>query len=594
MGFKVHNEITNISNKDITIEEVSSFVLGAIMGGIEETKDTYIYRFLQSHHGECQPRKYSLYDLGLFNANKPSQKRIFGANIGSWSTKEELPQAILEYRDEYIMFSIESNNDWYYEVSDNKDKLYIYTGGANINYGNWYKRLSTGETYQTVDTKFSFGSTLDDVICEMTKLRRLNHKIREIDKDLPIVFNEYMHLSWAEPYEERTKNLVKAISDICANYYVIDCGWHNEEECKIIFSHMGQWKESSTRYPSGIKYISDLFKANGIKLGLWIEPDIIGDKCSEMLEYYTDDCLLKRNGEVIRVMGRVFPDFTKPKVIDYLNKTIDRMVNIYGEEYIKMDYNQYYGIGTDNYNTSLGEGLEIAQNAFLSWAKDIIEKYPNVIFETCASGGLRMDDKTMSYFDMVSTSDQTYYYKYPYIVGNIFSSVLPEQAGVWSAPVSSYGNGVEPFKETEEYVNDNSNKEEIVMNMINAILGRMHLSSHIELLNEDKKSLIREGIDVYHSLTEFKKHAFPIFPLGFTDFTKDLVSVGLKDDNKIYLAVWHLKGENNVDIPLNKKIKDIKIIYPASIPVKYSYKDGILNIKFSEERQARLFEINLK
>lgn len=38
-------------------------------------------------------------------------------------------------------------------------------------------------------------------------------------------------------------------------------------------------------------------------------------------------------------------------------------------------------------------------------------------------------------FSIASTSDQTDYCKYPYIVGNILSAVLPEQAAVWSYPV---------------------------------------------------------------------------------------------------------------------------------------------------------------
>ena len=592
-GFKAHSEITNISDKEIIIEEVSSFVYGGILGGINETENAYIYRFTQSHHGECQPKKFSFFDLGLFNANPISQKRVFGANIGSWSTKEELPQAILEYGNKYLMFSIESNNDWYWEISDFAEKLYLYLGGANVNFGSWCKKLAKGKSYKTVETAFSFGKSLDEVVGEMTKLRRASREIKSIDSELPIIFNEYMHLSWDSPMEESTKKIAKVVASLGAKYYVIDCGWHNEEDGNIIYPYVGQWRESQKRFPNGLKNTLDYVKSLGLKPGLWIEPEIIGEKCEEMLSYYNDDCFIRRNGERVKVMGRLFLDFRNKKVTDYLTETIRRMVEEYGAEYIKMDYNQDMGVGTDIDCESFGEGLEKTQKAYLDWAMDMIKRYPNVIFETCSSGGMRMDDKTLSKFDIVSTSDQTLYYKYPYIVGNIFSGVLPEQAGVWSYPVNSYGTEKEPFEATEEYVEKHVSKETVAMNMVNAILGRMHLASHVELLSEDKKKLIKEGIAYYDKLVKVKKRALPIFPLGFTDFKRDNVSVGLKDGNKIYLAVWYLKGEKTVKIPLCQEIAKVIVGYPKNMPIDYNVDKNSLTISFTEERQSRLFEITL-
>ena len=89
---RIYTEVKNVADKEIVLEEVSSFVLtGFSENGIDGAEDLYFTRFIQSHHAECQPRKFSFKDLGLFCANNESQKRIAFANIGSWSTKEELP-----------------------------------------------------------------------------------------------------------------------------------------------------------------------------------------------------------------------------------------------------------------------------------------------------------------------------------------------------------------------------------------------------------------------------------------------------------------------------------------------------------------------
>ena len=171
------------------------------------------------------------------------------------------------------------------------------------------------------------------------------------------------------------------------------------------------------------------------------------------------------------------------------------------------------------------------------------------------------------------------------------SCVLPEQAAVWSYPVDSK---VEGFAPTSEWVNQNVSNEQIIMNMINGFLGRMHLSSHIELLNEDKIGLVRDGIEYYNSLKDIKKIAVPYMPLGFTRFGSNLVASGLLTKKRLYLAVWNLDGELDVDIPLYE-IKPLaaNIAYPKSSLVEVSLNGDILNVNFTDKIQAIMLEIEL-
>ena len=110
------------------------------------------------------------------------------------------------------------------------------------------------------------------------------------------------------------------------------------------------------------------------------------EKCEEMLSYYDDDCFLRRGGKKIAVMNRYFLDYRHPKVIAYMNETVRRMVEDYGAEYIKFDYNQDLGIGVDD-EDGYGEGLRQSAEAYLNWAEAQVKKYPHVIFEGCSSGG---------------------------------------------------------------------------------------------------------------------------------------------------------------------------------------------------------------
>ena len=90
-AIRICTEVTNISSQEIVLEEVSAFVAEGLTG-IENAQNLYFTRFVQSHHYECQPSRASFAALGFNGSTGESQKRIAFANVGSWSTKEELPQ----------------------------------------------------------------------------------------------------------------------------------------------------------------------------------------------------------------------------------------------------------------------------------------------------------------------------------------------------------------------------------------------------------------------------------------------------------------------------------------------------------------------
>lgn len=592
---RIYTEVENISKAPIVIEEVSAFIAYGIgEKGIDSADDLYYTRFLQSHHAECQPRRASFREWGLFRANFESQKRIAFANVGSWSTKEELPQGIIEDAKNggFAMFQIESNASWYYEIADCNQEYYLYLGGPNVTFNSFSKQLDVGESYRTVNVALAFSDSLNGVIGEMTKYRRCIAGKSPADENLPAIFNEYMHLSWDTPSEAQTRKIAPIVSKTGVEYYVIDCGWHEECETWEIYHYVGQWKESKKRFPSGIRATTDYIRSLGLKAGLWIEPEVIGIKCAEMLGFYDDDCFIQRNGKRVAVMNRYFLDYRSEKVRTYMSEVIRRMVEDYGADYIKCDYNQDCGVGTDYAAFSAGEGLEAASRAFLDWMQQMIDKFPQVVFEGCASGGMRMDYKTLSVYSLLSTSDQVDYLQYPYIAGNVLSAVIPEQAAVWSYPVGEIANGLSE-EEATTAVQSQLTKERIAVNMINSFLGRIHLASHLERINDEQFALVQEGVQYYKTLVKAKKTALPYLPCGLTEFGAENVVAGFKTDAKIYLAVWCLKGEKTVNVPIAEGIKAAKLAYPRVTDTTFSCKNNQLTINFAQDKNAVFFEIEI-
>ena len=587
-AIRITQTIKNITDKDMCLVLFHTFGFRIGDDAMKEHKDWYFHKFTNARYTESMPDVRSFYDLGMYWENGFYHL----ANVGNTSAREAVPQGIIENRktSDFLMYQIESYASWYVELSASAKMFHFQIGGPNAHNHVWNKVLKPGAAYTTVPVALAHGNSVNDVLAHMTHYRRHIKTKSEVDQNLPSIYNEYMHYSWDSPYAARTIETAPHVANTGCEYYVIDCGWHNSFDCDLdgMYNHFGTWYEDRGRFPDGIKAVSDYMHSLGMKFGLWIAPEVVGRKNQKMLEYYGDECFMTRNGEKICQGTGYTLDYRNPKVRDYMTKTIDRMVKEYGCDYIKFDGCPNPGFGTEINATSLGDGLEGYIDAFTEWSLEMTKRHPNVIFEDCAGGGLRTDYKALSIFHLISTSDQTNYMHYPYIVGNIFCSVLPEQAAVWSYPIDKMMY-VEGGDEGSDAL---CTKERIVVNMINALLGRIHLASRIHLLSEEKKALIKEGITLYNRLTPDKLKAVPYLPKGYSMFGDTFVAAGLKTEQKVYLAVWNLNGERHVKLDLpDIEVEDIKVLYPTTLPTTFDFDKSSVTMYFSEDIQARFFEI---
>lgn len=587
----VYSVAENVSGGALTLTEAAAFCLPYVADVSEKTAENLsFFRFEQGHHTECRVHEASFAQSGIATCEPDGQRALGFTNVGSWSTKEELPQGIIKSPDGALSFQIESDASWRYEISDGGDGYYLLVGGQSECYTGWSVNLAHGESYTTEIVALCREKTVGDAIAQMSAYRRIICGKCEADRDMPVIFNEYMHYSWDSPTEENTAYNAPIVADVGADYYVIDCGWHDEVPGNEIYPYVGEWKESKTRFPHGVRRITDYIRSLGMRAGLWIEPEVVGERCYKMLDYYGDECFVKRYGKKVCVNGRYFLDFRKQKVVDYLSETIRRMVEDYGADYVKLDYNQDMGVGTEVDAASFGDGLKKCRDAYAAWVDGIRRRFPNVIFETCSSGGLRMDYKTLRRFSLVSTSDQTDYLKYRAIAANVLACVLPEQAAVWNYPVDCKVPPNVEFVPSKDWVKENVSEEQIVTNVVNSLLGRMHLASRIGLLGEKETELLKEGVAYYKKITRDRAEGIPFLPVGFANDEKGFYAAGFKTGDKAYLAVWNVGGAKSVTVPI-REYKNATCGYPRSLATDYLVNDGNLHVDFTEDEQSRFFEL---
>jgi len=575
LSFEMHNEVTNNSDKPITLEMLSSFELGNITPFVEgfAPDSILVHRLRSKWSHEARLHTETVEDLQLepsWSTWAASSER-FG-QVGSMPVKKFFPFIGIEDSENNVMWGAQLavETSWQMEVYRQDDGLHISGGLADREFGHWTKTLKPGETLVT--PKAIVTTCKGDIEVMSQRLTQAGQKYLEnapeSEQSLPIIFNEYC-TTWGCPSHENINGIVEAIKDKGFEYFVIDCGWFKEDGVPWDIS-MGDYNISSTLFPEGLEKTVELIKSHGMKPGIWFEIDNIG-RAAKAFEI--TDHQLKRDGIPITTYSRRFWDMTDPWVENYLTEKVIGTLNKYGFEYMKMDYNDTIGMGPDDPD-SMGEGLRKNMEASVEFVKKVAREVPGIVLENCASGGHKLEPLMMSITSMASFSDAHECPEIPIIAANLHRAILPRQSQIWAV-----------IRKTDSC-------KRIGYSVANTFLGRMCLSGDVTELTDEQWKVIDDGIAFYKKIAMIIKDGFTYrfgshitserYPLGW----QGVVRVG--KNGQAFVLVHTFNGE----LPEKMEIK-LPEGCPLNILEKYSddefdveLHDGIISFRTGENMKA--------
>lgn len=574
---------TNKGSEDVGLDFVSSFFYAGICknGLVPYYDKTSIFVPFNSWAGEAQWKEFDAADIGIshmpvsgYNLPGAGNNRFHYGNTGSWSTCEYLPMGMIRDREtgEIYYYQIEHSGSWEIEIGSHADgHLYLALLGPDDE-SEWWKNLAPGQSFTTVPA--AFGVTIGGVseaAAELTKYRRAIRRPNADDETCHVVFNDYMNCLMGDPTEEREKMIIDKAAALGCEYYCMDCGWYDKGNW---WDRVGEWKESPERFPHGMKSVCDYAHAKGLKMGVWLEIEVMGTACA-LAQKLPDSWFICRHGKRRIDNKRYLLDFRNPEVRKYCTDTVDRLIRDYGIDYFKIDYNVTTGPGSDLDCDSTGDAMLEHYRCLYEWYRDLYRRHPDLVIENCGSGAQRMDYGILSLQSLQSTSDQTDVISNSYIASNVASGVTPEQAGMW----------VYPYKDEREHV---------IYNVVNGILLRPYLSGLVWKLSDANFQIMKEGVDVYKRIRQDLPSMTPIFPLGFTGVKAPVLAYGLRGRCKAYLAVFTPKTDLAVialSSVLPGSISSVRVIYPAQADCAFRLLDKTLIVQMPQKQCARLFEI---
>ncbi len=418
--------------EEAELELFTSYNLCAFssLGGGLRMEDYVLHRMQSKWSMEGKLESNEFLDLHM----EPAWLRI-GANsvrfgqVGSMPVRRYFPWMVAEDKKFGYSIGVQLAHpaSWQMEVYNKDERIALSGGLADREFGHWTKKLQKEELFESPKAYLTVAKEdVEGISYRLTSAQWKNlEKVPEVEKSLPIIFNEYC-TTWGNPSEENMLKIVDAIKGKGIQYCVIDAGWHVKDGND--WSDIGDWITNEKLFPNGLKYVADKIKEAGMLPGIWYEMEVVG-KDSDVFK--KPEYLLQRDGYPLQTCFRRFLDMRKDFVQDYLEERVINQLEEWGFDYLKVDYNDNIGIGCDGAE-SLGEGLRQNMMASQDFWRKLGERLPNLVIENCSSGGHRLEPSMQALASMASFSDAHEWKAIPVIAANVTRAILPAQSQIWA------------------------------------------------------------------------------------------------------------------------------------------------------------------
>ena len=546
-----------------TLEMLASLSLSGIAAasiGGNGTCGLRLHRMTSAWSRECRMKTDTFAQLGLdMSWARYGVKCEKWGQVGSMPNRGWYPFAAVEDEEAGICwgFQLEAPFSWQMEIYEEKETCAFSAGPADYEYGHWRKNIPAGASFTTPKAFLCLKNGLADVCNALVREQDRRLKVPASEEEMPVLFNEYC-TTWGCPSEENIKKILTAIKPLDLKYFVIDCGWYKPDD-KGWCNATGDWKESKSLFPHGVKAVADAIRAEGMIPGIWFEFEVAG-RDSEA--FSREEMLLRRDGKVITSKNRRFFDLRLPAVKGYLAARMTDFLAKNGFGYIKIDYNDTYGVGCDGAE-SLGEGGRQVAEESLVWLDKIRAAVPDMVIENCSSGGSRIEPKRMGMVSMCSFSDAHECAEIPFVAANVSRVIPARQEQIWAV------------------LRDKDTPSRTVYSLCAAMIGRICLSGDVLDMSAEKVALIREGLDFYEAVKDIVRDGdiadidcnivYYRAPFGRQIYKKPL-------GNRLLVLVHALQDPSAVEVPL----AGYRMVR-AYTDRAYTFADGMLTLSAADE-----------
>ena len=204
----------------------------------------------------------------------------------------------------------------------------------------------------------------------------------------------------------RLKGIAERAARVGVELFVLDDGWfrHRRDDS----AGLGDWWVDETVWPAdqgGLSPLVEHVRGLGMRFGLWFEPEMVNPD-SDLYRAHPDWVLATGDRVPLPERYQQVLDLTRPEAWQHVFERMDAVLSAYPIDFVKWDHNR------DLLEAGSGAvgGAPVARAQTLAYYRllDALRgAHPDVAWESCASGGGRIDLGVAEKVQRFWTSDMT-------------------------------------------------------------------------------------------------------------------------------------------------------------------------------------------
>jgi alpha-galactosidase len=286
------------------------------------------------------------------------------------------------------------------------DEYYLrITAGIN-NFSSNYT-LKAGENFVTPRFVYTYSSNGKGLASRNLQNWARNYQLADGKGERLTILNNW-ETTYFDFNDEKLNELTKDTKKIGVDVFLLDDGWFgNKYPRNGSSAGLGDWQFNKQKLKNGISSLGKEATANGVKFGIWLEPEMVNPK-SELYENHPDWIIRQPERKEFYMRNQLVLDLTNPKVQDFIFKTVDDVFKEVPElAFIKWDCNSLIY----NANSPTLKNQDHFYIEYIKGLNNVLEKirkkYPKTPMMLCAGGGSRVDYAALKYFTEFWPSDNT-------------------------------------------------------------------------------------------------------------------------------------------------------------------------------------------
>lgn len=275
---------------------------------------------------------------------------------------------------------------------------------------------------------------------------------------------------------ERLKSLADSAAEVGIERFVLDDGWFGARRDDR--SGLGDWEVSTDVYPDGLAPLIDHVRSLGMDFGIWVEPEMVNPD-SELFREHPDWALTTEGYDAPLGRHQLVLDLTRTDAFEHVLARLDTLLAENGIAYVKWDMNRWVVQGSGPEGKAASHEQTIAVYRLID---ELRARHRDVEFESCASGGGRIDHEMLRRVERFWTSDNNDASERARIHHGASMLLPPDVLGthVGASPAHNTGRRIP-----------------MAFRVVPTLFGHMGVEADVTAMDERDRAVLRHGIETY-------------------------------------------------------------------------------------------------